>query len=253
MLVHSVLSPITTRCSHMIFRLFAHSAVCLVAACFSIQATVAGQTLAPSPSGPLEQPSVADRPSLNSAATRYRDPQGVSSNDLVRRALASNGDLAAARLNVARARGRLRQAGLRPNPTLDFEQTSERLTGAGTDRATSIGVAVPIELGGKRGRRMDLAQAELEAAEADVADRERRLAAEVGTLYSDALSALRELETTEGINNIDLEIARFVQIRVNEGDTSPLELNLIKVEVDRLRACRALIEGRLQSTLIKLD
>jgi len=99
---------------------------------------------------------------------------------------------------------------------------------------------------------MDLAQAELEAAEADVADRERRLTAEVGTLYSDALSALRELETTEGINNIDLEIARFIQIRVNEGDTSPLELNLIKVEVDRLRARRALIEGRLQSTLIKL-
>src|SRR5215212_834026 len=252
MLVHSVLSHITTPCSHMIFRLLAHSAVCLLAACFSIQAIVtAAQTS--SPSSFFEQPNVADRPSGNSVATRYRDPQqGVSSTDLVRRALASNGDLAAARLNVERARGRLRQAGLRPNPTLDFEQTSERLTGAGTDRATSIGVAVPIELGGKRGRRMDLAQAELEAAEADVADRERRLAAEVGTLYSDALSALRELETTEGINNIDLEIARFVQIRVNEGDTSPLELNLIKVEVDRLRARRALIEGRLQSTLIKL-
>jgi len=190
---------------------------------------------------------------LSITVGRYYDPvQGTSSSDLVRRALAANGDLAAARLNVDRARGRLRQAGLFPNPSLDFEQQSERLTGAGTDRATSIGIAVPLELGGKRGRRIDLAHAEVEAAEADVADRERRLAAEVGSFYAEALAALRELATTEGINNIDLEIARVVQIRVNEGDTSPLELNLIKVEVDRLRSRRALVEGRLQAALIKL-
>src|SRR5262245_58592276 len=49
-----------------------------------------------------------------------------SSDDLVRRALASNGELAAARIEIQRQRGRLRQAGLRPNPTLDVEQTTGR-------------------------------------------------------------------------------------------------------------------------------
>src|SRR6266704_7040151 len=44
--------------------------------------------------------------------------QGSSSIDLVRRALASNGELAAARLDIERARARVRQAGLRPNPTV---------------------------------------------------------------------------------------------------------------------------------------
>jgi outer membrane protein, heavy metal efflux system len=183
----------------------------------------------------------------------YFDPlQGFSSDDLVRRALASNGELAAARVEIQRARGRLRQAGLRPNPTLEVEQTTGRFTGSADERETSVGIAVPIELGAKRKRRVELAQAELEAVEADVADRERRLILEVMTVYAEALSALRELETTESINQVDLQTTRFVQARVNEGESAPLELNLLRTEVDRLRSRRALVEGRLTTALLKL-
>ena len=122
----------------------------------------------------------------------YFDPQqGTSANDLVRRALTANGELAAARLEATRARARLRQAGLRPNPTIDFEQTTGRLTGSGGESETSIGVALPLEIGGRRQRRIELAQAELEATEAEIADRERRLAGEVRALYAEALAALR--------------------------------------------------------------
>lgn len=39
---------------------------------------------------------------------------------------------------------------------------------------------------------------------------------------------------------------------MNEGDAAPLELNLLRAEVDRLRARRALIEGRLQASVLKL-
>jgi cobalt-zinc-cadmium efflux system outer membrane protein len=184
---------------------------------------------------------------------RYFDPlQGTSSSDLVQKALASNGELAAVRIEIARARARLRQAGLRPNPTLDFEQKSGRYVGSTGESETSIGVALPVELGGKRRRRIELAQAELEAVEAEVADRERRLAAEVRSTYVEALAALRELETTENLNNLDLQTTRLVQARVNEGETAPIELNLLRVEVDRLRSRRALIEGRLKTVLLRL-
>src|SRR4051812_46763410 len=71
----------------------------------------------------------------------YFDPlQGVSSADLVRRALSSNGELTVVRLEVDRTRARLRQAGLRPNPTLDFEHTTGRLTGSAGEAETSVGV-----------------------------------------------------------------------------------------------------------------
>lgn len=193
------------------------------------------------------------RPVLSPTISNYFDPlQGSSSIDLVRRALASNGELAAARIDIERARARRRQAGLRPNPTLDFEQTTGRFTGAAGETERSIGVAVPIELGGKRRRRIELAHVELEAAEAAVADRERTLSAEVRASYAEALAALRELEITESLNNLDQQTTRFVQARVNEGETAPIEMNLLMVEVDRLRSRRALVEGRLKAGLIRL-
>lgn len=183
----------------------------------------------------------------------FIDPaQGSSSVDLVRRALASNAELAAARLDVERARARLRQAGLRPNPSLDFEQTNGVFNSPG-ERNTSVGFALPLELGGQRKSRIDLAQAEFVAAEAEVADRERRLVAEVRAAYAEALAALRELSITGQLNNLDVQTARVVEARVSEGDAAPLELNLLRVEVDRLRARRALVEGRLQAALLRLS
>lgn len=193
------------------------------------------------------------RPVLSPTIANYFDPlQGSSSVALVRRALTSNGELAAARMDIERARARRRQAGFRPNPTLDFEQTTGRFTGATGETERSIGVALPIELGGKRRRRIELAQAELEAAEAAVADRERTLSAEVRATYAEALAALRELQITENLNNLDQQTTRFVQARVSEGETAPIELNLLMVEVDRLRSRRALVEGRLRANIIRL-
>ena len=188
-----------------------------------------------------------------SAVNRYFDPlQGTSSTDLVRRALTTNGELLAARLDIEKARARMRQAGLRPNPTLDVEQTTGRFTGSTGEWETNIGLAVPLEMGGKRKRRIQLAQAELEAAEAEITDRERRLANDIRTAYAEALAAVRELEITENLNEIDQQTARFVQLRVNEGESAPIELNLLRVEVDRLRSRRALVEGRLQASLLRL-
>jgi cobalt-zinc-cadmium efflux system outer membrane protein len=191
--------------------------------------------------------------SVSTVLSRYSDPlQGMSSGDLVRRALAANGELAAVRIEIERARARLRQAGLRPNPTLDFEQTTGRFTASPGESEVSVGLAVPLELGGKRRRRIELAQAEFEAVKAEVADRERRLTNEVRLLYVEALASLRELGTLEDLNNLDLQTTRFVQARVNEGETAPIELNQLRVEVDRLRSRRALVEGRLQATLLRL-
>jgi outer membrane protein, heavy metal efflux system len=182
----------------------------------------------------------------------YVDPvQGSSSIDLARRALQSNAQLAASRLEIDRARARLRQAGLRPNPSMDFEQQNGVFNSPG-ERGTSIGFSLPLELAGQRGRRIDLARAALEAAEADVADRERRLTSEVRLTYIETLAALRELEVAQNLYTIDVETARVVEARVEEGDAAPLELNLLRAEVDRLLARRALVEGRLQASTARL-
>jgi cobalt-zinc-cadmium efflux system outer membrane protein len=183
----------------------------------------------------------------------FRDAAtGVSALDLVRRAFSANGDLAAARFDVERAKGRLRQAGLFPNPTLDVEQTSGKYTGSRNEKEFIVGITLPVELGGKRGKRLDVARAELEAAEAEVADRERRLAAEVRSAYADALAALGELEMISELNGINLKTIQVVQVRVNEGDAAPLELNLLQADEQRFRSRRAVVQGRLEAAVLRL-
>jgi len=202
---------------------------------------------------PAVEVRVADTPgAVENRIAGYVDPiQGSSSIDLVRRALTANQQLAASRLEIDRARARVRQAGLRPNPSLDLERQNGVFNSPG-ERTTAIGFSVPLELAGQRGRRVDLAEAELEAAEADVADRVRRLASDVRLAFIDTLAALRELEVTENLYSLDAETARIVKARVEEGDAAPLELNLLLAEVDRLRARRELVEGRLQASSARL-
>lgn len=182
----------------------------------------------------------------------YNQQDGLSINDLIRRALDSNQELAAARLDIEKAKARLAQARLRPNPTLEFEQESGRLVGNGGDGNFTVGASLPVEIYGRRDARINVANIEIEASQADVRNRERILVGSVLTNYSEALAALRELDTLENVLELDMQTTRFVQIRVNEGDTPPLELNLLHAEVERLRARRQLAEGRLQSALTRL-
>lgn len=192
-------------------------------------------------------------PLLVSMLPKYYNAQdGISINDLIQRALQSNQDLTAVRLEIDRARARLAQARLRPNPTLEFEQSSGRFVGSGGDGQFTVGASLPIEIYGRRNARISAAQIAIDASLAEVRNRERTLVANILTNYAEALAALRELDATERLLELDLQTTRFVQVRVNEGETAPLELNLLQAEVERLRARRELVEGRLQSAFTQL-
>lgn len=188
------------------------------------------------------------------AAAQGPPPAGTTTTAevLVRRALAANRELAAARLDVTRVRARLRQSTLLPNPVLEVEQTGGALGISEGEVERRAEISVPIEYGGKRGRRIDVAEAELRAAEAVVADRERRLAAEVRRLYAEAIAANRELAFTNELTQIDAELGNIVQVRVREGDAPPLEASLLRVEVDRLLSRRAMFEGRRRAAELQL-
>ncbi|MBA3631603.1 MAG: TolC family protein [Acidobacteria bacterium] len=166
----------------------------------------------------------------------YNQQDGISINELIEGALETNQDLAASRLEIERAKARLNQVRLRPNPTLEFEQSSGAIIGSPGGGQFTVGASLPIEIYGRRDARINVAQIEIQASEAEIRNRERILVANILTNYSEALSALRELDATERLLDLDLQTARFVQIRVNEGETSPLELSLLQGEVERLRS-----------------
>lgn len=182
----------------------------------------------------------------------YSQDDGVPLAEIVKRAFESNGEIKIARLEVDKARARLRQAGVRSNPTLEVEQSTGSLVGSSGERELSMGVSVPLDVYGQRQRRIDLAQAEITLREAEMTARQRELASQIFVNYAEALAALKELSVLEELLDLDTQTALFVQIRVNEGESAPLELNLLQTEVERLRARRQLVEGKLQAAITKL-
>lgn len=184
--------------------------------------------------------------------TRTLFPSADPAEALVRRALTANRELAAARMDVTRAHARLRQAGLLSNPVLEVEQTGGALGVTEGEVERRVELSVPIEYGGKRTRRIDVAAAELRAAEAVIADRERRITADVRRLYVQAIAAARELAFTNELARIDAEIGNILEIRVREGDAPPLEASLLRVEIERLLSRRAMLEGRRRAAELEL-
>ena len=182
----------------------------------------------------------------------YSQIDGLSLPEIVKRAFGTNGELKITRLEADKARARLTQAGLRPNPTLDVGQESGWLAGSPGDSEFSAGVSVPLEVYGQRSRRIEVANAEIVLKEAEISARQRELAGRIFVDYADALAAFRELKVLEELVALDLETVKFVQIRVNEGETPPLELSLLQTEIERLRVHRHLIEGKLQAAITKL-
>lgn len=213
----------------------------IVAACISFKGEWLSAQTPPTPA-----------PVANEAATYVDAANGSSAVDMVRRAVTSNRSLAAARLNVGRAQARLLQAELYPNPSLDLEHTTGRLTGAPDEHESSAGVSFPLELGGKRRSRIDVARAELDVVRAQFVERQRQLSNEVLSAFVEALASLRELETTARLNELDTETGRYLETRVKEGDVAPLELRLLRVEIDRLRSRRELLRGRLDAAIVRL-
>ncbi|MDQ3013189.1 MAG: TolC family protein, partial [Acidobacteriota bacterium] len=116
------------------------------------------------------------------AHSRFIDPMnGMTADDLVKRALEQNGELQAARLMIAEARGRWRQAGLKANPMIEV---SGKQAVTSPDNNQMIGIELPLELKGRRRARVDVATREIEMREAEVHDFERKLAAEVRMKYA---------------------------------------------------------------------
>lgn len=182
----------------------------------------------------------------------YSQDEGISLGEIIKRAFENNGAIKIAVLEVEKAKARLQQARLRQNPTLEIEQSSGRFVGSAGDGELSVGVAIPLDVYGQRRSRMNLAESEITLKEAEVIARKRELSAQILVFYSEALAALQELKVLEDLLELDTQTTRFVQIRVNEGETSPLDLSLLQTEVERLRARRSLVEGKLQASISRL-
>ncbi len=198
----------------------------------------------------LAQTQPTTLPDEPATLSRYLDQTGgMTADEAVAFALLNNGELAAARKEIEAARALVKQARLRPNPSVEFSR-SEQI--GGSDNDTMIAGSLPLELGGRRKTRVNVAEAELSVREKEVANRERLLAAEVRAKFGEALANTLKLKLVEDLLETAVGGYRLVQARVGEGKTAPLEENMTLVEVNRLRSTRETEAGKTEIVFLEL-
>ena len=97
-----------------------------------------------------------------------------------------------------------------------------------------------------------MAQLELAQARAEVLARERQYAAGLRAVYARAIAAGRQLDALERLMTVNDELLRVTEARLKEGDVAPLDLNLLRVETDRLRVQTVRAKADLESEIIAL-
>ncbi|MGI8642308.1 MAG: TolC family protein [Pyrinomonadaceae bacterium] len=200
-----------------------------------------------------QQPVLAPtQPAVKLSSAQFVGQDGLNIERLIELGQSRRTDLLAARQRLAIAEGRLRQAGFRPNPTLDTEYGSPRFLGGDAESDLSVGVTQVFELGGKRSRRVAVARLELSQIRAQVAALERALAVEIRTAYTNALAAARQLDILEKLIAADEELVRVTEARLKEGDVAPLDVNLVKVEADRLKVQAIQVRSELETRLLQI-
>jgi len=176
-------------------------------------------------------------------------PSGVSLEDALRIASENNPEMAAANWGVSISQGERTQAGLIQNPEISWEMEDTR----SESRTTTVQLTQPIELGGKRSARVELADRGIDAAQVEVERARNVLRAEViQAFHGVLLSQLRVELATESMKLAERGVA-IAQGRVRAGSASPVEATRAAVQLSevRLELKRASAELVNAQTLLK--
>jgi cobalt-zinc-cadmium efflux system outer membrane protein len=170
----------------------------------------------------------------------------------VDRALADNLDLRAAYYNLEIGRGKLIQAGLWPNPELDFSGNTQRPFSNEKERTYSSDFTQAFPISGrlakaKRVARVDLAQALME-----IRNRERLLIGDVQKDFLTALILRRQIAARNEVKGVNQQFLEISAARLKKAEVSPVDVNLARTEVQRLQLENDLLQAELDARLISL-
>jgi cobalt-zinc-cadmium efflux system outer membrane protein len=205
----------------------------------------------PTPAQPVDPlPAAARRAASQSHLKYFNDRTGKIADELVKLALANNPEVVAMRREAEAGEALIRQARLRPNPSLEI--SGERQIGGMGDNSLMVEGGLPLELGGRRSARIRVAERELEIRRQALAERERQLASDVRSKFGESLAAVLKLRFTEEILAMAEQNVDLVTAQVSEGRRPPLEQNMELVELNRIRVTRETSEGTVEQRIFEL-
>ncbi|WP_338476414.1 TolC family protein [Pseudomonas khavaziana] len=164
-------------------------------------------------------------------AAHAAQAQTLTLDAALQTAFANNPDLAAALWEIDIAQGGRQQAGLIPNPVVSWDAEDTRRN----SRTTSIKLSQTLELGGKRGARIDVAARAQDAAALTLEQRRNVLRAEVIESYYGALRAQERLDLAQRSMALAERGLVVANGRVTAGKSSPVEATRAQVQVSEIR------------------
>ena len=190
---------------------------------------------------------------LSASALRAKPCVVVSLSSISGRVRAQNPDLAAARLRIQEALGRMNQSGRLSNPELETE--IEQNT-AFREGVFVIGISQRFPVTNRLRLEKDVSLTELKSAEAEVREVERQLTGQAREAVVNILAARQRRELLGQQAAVSKEFADFLSEIAAKGEGSPLdagqaklEATSLSLELRQLDASEAALVGKLKPLL----
>lgn len=165
------------------------------------------------------------------AAASVAQAQPLTLESALQTAFANNPDLAAAQWEIGIAQGGRQQAGLIPNPVASWDAEDTRRN----TRTTTVKLSQTLELGGKRGARIDVATRVQDIAALTLELRRNTLRADVIDNYYSALRAQERLDLAKRSMALAERGLTVANGRVTAGKASPVEATRARVQLSEIR------------------
>src|SRR5262249_25950973 len=120
------------------------------------------------------------------------------------------------------------------------------------DNNLTVALRLPLDLNDRKGGRVAVAEQDVEVRRRQLADRERRLRADVRMKAGELIAARRNLDIAEHLLDVNRRALDVVGHRVRQGAAPTIDENLQLVEVNRLDASRQLLTSRVDIATLQL-
>ena len=187
-------------------------------------------------------------PFPSTTGTQEVPVDSITLGEALRKVASSNPTRQAFRHQVEAAVSRVEQAGLRPNPEIEFEagEFGGDLPGFG-QAEFAAGLSQEIELWGKRTRRRQAAQSEADAASLNVVLADYELYSETSRRYYLQVHAQNSLALAKDATDLAATMTTSVESRLEQGAAMISELLLSELELQQARLEQAQMEYELAS------
>lgn len=145
----------------------------------------------------------------------------------------SNLELLTKRYDVSIAEAQIAVAKVFPDPVLTGGISQVDVSGQSAPFMSTLGVTLPVELGGKRGNRIRAAELDVKVANAELVDAVRKLRAEAATAYVNALSARLVLDRKRRTLESLARLLAVNEKRHQSGDIGEVAVLQSRVESQR--------------------